>query len=133
MTIKELESKKMDLKKHDAGAGLQDCAGSSGCKPSGSSADRFFSIDFDKERVQVIGYVEAGLFKYTDVRDTRRYIYDKLISRKFHVCSTAAGWSRMSVFWNCATTMEFPAGSKTTSDSDGRGNSLAESEAGPMY
>lgn len=66
-----------------------------------------FFDHFDKERVQIIGYVEQAYLN-TLTPDRRRYIYDKLISSKIHAFSTAGAWSRTSACWSCATTTACP-------------------------
>ena len=71
--------RKAGASEYDHGAGYRrDCAGASGCKSSGTAADRIFD-HFDKDCVQIIGYVEqAYLDKLTPER--RHEVYDALIS-----------------------------------------------------
>ena len=70
--------RKAGASEYDHGAGYRrDCAGASGCKSSGTAADRILIIL--TRTAQIIGYVEqAYLDKLTPER--RHEVYDALIS-----------------------------------------------------
>ena len=67
-----------------------------------------FFNHFDRERVQIIGYVEQAYINTMDQEQKRR-MYDKLTSTRFHVWCSAGTRSRMRTFWNSVITMAFPA------------------------
>ena len=67
-----------------------------------------FFDHFDRERVQIIGYVEQA---YINTMDRSRSAGCTISSHpaRFHVWCSAGTRSRMRTFWNSVITMAFPA------------------------
>ena len=67
-----------------------------------------FFDHFDKDRVQIIGYVENAYIS-TLTPQRRREMFDKLLSSGIPCLDIAAAWHRRRKCWSCVTIMGFRA------------------------
>ena len=66
-----------------------------------------FFDHFDRERVQIIGYVEQAYINTMD-REVKRQMYDKLTSARFPALYSAGDRIPMMICWNTAIITVFP-------------------------
>ncbi len=67
-----------------------------------------FFEHFDRERVQIIGYVESAYLERLD-EEKRREVYEKLISCNIPCLIYSRGMEPEPVVWSSAATMACPA------------------------
>ena len=66
-----------------------------------------FFDHFDKDRVQIIGYVENAYI--STLTPQRAEMFDNCCLRVYHVWYIAAAWHRRRKCWSCVTIMGFRA------------------------